>query len=413
MDDLNCRLQELGLNKTDVARVISESQNWDLEPQQLSGLDRLLKKWYEAKAPFIKDFGNRLIYEYDEPISLDLSDEDREKIYYQFVDSFLVNTDIIKDTAVRDRVRALFLAITKSEFFNNCYAKNVSSATNGQTLFFVGEKISKSLKKIIPDEAELRAVQDLYSQAIQEAKDEGILCISVHPLDFLSASDNACKWRSCHALDGEYRAGNLEYLMDSCTICCYLKSNVKKQITNFPRDIPWWSKKWRMWLYVNPVRSMMFAGRQYPFFSDDLLHKVTNIVKSLFNLYLCSDWSNTYKESFMINKTRYYLTDRYYPVNLYRNGETIFDLCKITDIVKVHKPELSYNDLLSSTCYDPMYYHCMQRGQLDYLHRYSLEDVQFHIGDEVPCPVCGAYNLDNSEQLCCERCCSEYGLYCD
>ena len=27
--------------------------------------------------------------------------------------------------------------------------------------------------------------------------------------DYLSLSENAFNWRSCHALDGEYRAGNL------------------------------------------------------------------------------------------------------------------------------------------------------------------------------------------------------------
>ena len=41
---------------------------------------------------------------------------------------------------------------------------------------------------------------------------EGYLYLSIHPLDYLSISETNHGWRSCHALDGEYRNGNLSYL---------------------------------------------------------------------------------------------------------------------------------------------------------------------------------------------------------
>ena len=46
---------------------------------------------------------------------------------------------------------------------------------------------------------------------LQDVKVSGDLVLSVHPLDYLSISDNNHNWYSCHSLDGEYGAGNLGY----------------------------------------------------------------------------------------------------------------------------------------------------------------------------------------------------------
>ena len=83
---------------------------------------------------------------------------------------------------------------------------------------------------------------------LQEDKIEGTLCFSVHPLDFLSSSENTYNWRSCHSLDGEFCAGNLSYMADSATMICYLKSDKEEILPRFPEDIPWNNKKWRVFL---------------------------------------------------------------------------------------------------------------------------------------------------------------------
>lgn len=83
---------------------------------------------------------------------------------------------------------------------------------------------------------------------IQEDKVTGILCLSIHPLDYLSLSENTYNWRSCHALDGEYRAGNLSYMMDNTTVVCYLKGEDEAELPHFPAEVKWNSKKWRMLL---------------------------------------------------------------------------------------------------------------------------------------------------------------------
>ena len=73
----------------------------------------------------------------------------------------------------------------------------------------------------------------------------------MHPLDYLSLSENTYNWRSCHSLDGEYRAGNLSYMMDKSTVICYLKSNDDVILSNFGPEVKWNSKKWRVLLYFS------------------------------------------------------------------------------------------------------------------------------------------------------------------
>ena len=124
------------------------------------------------------------------------------------------------------------------------------------------------------DEETVKRLQTQASMIIQENKVIGKLCFSVHPLDYLSISETTYNWRSCHALDGEYRAGNLSYMLDDSTIICYLKSNKETKLPNFPDDVLWNSKKWRLLLHFSENLDVCFSGRQYPFFSPGAISRL-------------------------------------------------------------------------------------------------------------------------------------------
>ena len=130
-----------------------------------------------------------------------------------------------------------------------------------------GAKIIKSFKHFEGNKRKLEEMQTAASRVIQADKIEGYIYFSVHPLDFLSLSENAHNWRSCHALDGEYRSGNLNYMVDSSTIVCYVKSKEDTILPRFPEDVPWNNKKWRVLLFLSDDGYSMMAGRQYPFFN--------------------------------------------------------------------------------------------------------------------------------------------------
>lgn len=125
-------------------------------------------------------------------------------------------------------------------------------------------KLVKAFKYFEENPRSLEDIQNYASRIIQEDKIEGTLCFSVHPLDFLSVSENTYNWRSCHALDGEYRAGNLSYMVDRSTFICYLRGAENQKLPHFPEDVLWNSKKWRMLLYMEDKRRGLMAGRQYP-----------------------------------------------------------------------------------------------------------------------------------------------------
>lgn len=143
-----------------------------------------------------------------------------------------------------------------------------------------GMKLSKVLMKEFGLDAE--DVRQKLSMLIQSNKVTGKLCLSIHPLDYLSASENNHGWRSCHALDGEYRAGNLSYMTDDCTIIAYLKSDSEPtKLPRFPRDVPWNDKKWRVYLHVDRINNIVYAGRQYPFHTDKGLELISEMIREL------------------------------------------------------------------------------------------------------------------------------------
>ena len=174
--------------------------------------------------------------------------------------------DSEKDNNYNYEDLADFVLTQKDGFFKNLTIEDYTY--NGKKIT-KGTKLIKSFKYFVHNERSLEDIQNEASRIIQEDKVTGKLCISVHPLDFLSLSENNSNWRSCHSLDGEYRAGNLSYMMDSATFICYLKNNNKDgQINSFPNDVPWNDKKWRVLLFLSNEKELIMAGRQYPFTSD-------------------------------------------------------------------------------------------------------------------------------------------------
>ena len=246
--------------KENFKSVIAFSQNIS-DPK----IDYLFNKWEKNKEKFIKRF-NGLIYEYPEPVEFTLD----------------VN---------QKKVRAMDFAATVSDTFNN---PTLAEFIDDNLDSFFENKVSTKLYPNIPEgmkllkafkyfeynKKALRRIQDMASQIIQEDKIKGTLCFSVHPLDFLSSSENTYHWRSCHSLDGEYRAGNLSYMMDESTFMVYIKGADDQFLPAFGSTV-WNSKKWRMLLHTNDNDTVLFAGRQYPFSSRSGIDLVLNIYNDL------------------------------------------------------------------------------------------------------------------------------------
>lgn len=106
----------------------------------------------------------------------------------------------------------------------------------------------------------------------------GTLCLSIHPLDFATASDNSNDWSSCMSWreEGCYRLGTTEMLNSPMVICAYLKSDVQHLEWGFNS---WNSKRWRAWIIV--TSDVILCNRNYPFTSDSLSREAIEWVREL------------------------------------------------------------------------------------------------------------------------------------
>ena len=375
--------------------VISYSQNIP-DPK----VDVLFREWETNKEKFINRFGG-LIYEWSEPIEFTLDDAQKRQRAMEFATT-------VSDT-FNNPVLAEFIDENLDGFFENKVVKTVPNSEIPQ-----GMKLLKAFKYFEPNKAALRSIQDLASNIIQENKIKGTLCFSVHPLDFLSSSENTYNWRSCHALDGEYRAGNLSYMIDNCTFMVYLKGADNQKLYGFG-PVEWNSKKWRMLIHAAEDDSIMFAGRQYPFSSKSGIDTVLNIYNNLMLMskkehlwisgwYKYAGWRADYVDSYV----PYDAADMENAISL-ATRYIVYDnqLVDIRRVVREGPNCLNYNDILKSTCYKYPYY-----AIYDPYSHHSVDHLLANpivVGEEVPCLHCGEELIRNPETMRCDDCELEYG----
>lgn len=368
--------------KEDIAAVIKYSQGLDVDLD----VNELVELWAEAKKDFIKLFGGEYIYECPEEIQFELSEAAKEARLEEFISTI--------SNVYENYELAHFLSQNSQDFYSNKLSKDYLRGYC--KTIKKGTKIIKAFKEFESDTETLRRLQDTASILIQENKVKGKLCLSVHPLDFLSSSENTYHWHSCHNLRGDYRAGNLSYMLDNVTMICYLKGEESAKLPSFPESVPWNSKKWRTLIFMHPLNMHMFAGRSYPFSSFEGLEAIRSTICSLnpyrFNF---STWSNYWFDA-VGNKS---LDTN----NIVYRGRVYED----TFLIKDGKNSMAYNDLLNSTVYTKPYI------SINYQTSYHLTKdesaIPMTIGKEIPCVCCGHGIVEDSGSMICTDCELEYG----
>ena len=132
-----------------------------------------------------------------------------------------------------------------------------------------GCKISKVLGKIAKA-YNIEGYEDFriaHSMCLNQKHLKGELCVSIHPLDYMTMSDNNCGWDSCMSWQapGDYRLGTVEMMNSPCVVVAYLKASEDMDIGG---GYEWNSKKWRQLFIVTP--HIITGIRQYPYNSDEL-----------------------------------------------------------------------------------------------------------------------------------------------
>ena len=117
------------------------------------------------------------------------------------------------------------------------------------------------------------------SKFFNQSKLEGELCISIHPLDYITMSENSFNWKSCmnwHE-NGCYRRGTVEMLNSDCVVVAYLKST--KKPFEFGDGYSWNNKMWRMLFVVN--EEAIVGIKSYPYSHDQITQDVIAWLRDL------------------------------------------------------------------------------------------------------------------------------------
>ena len=348
--------------------------------------------------------GGNLIYQSDKKVSFELDVSSKLSRLRKFAE--------LVEFHYRNEPLCRFLySIDVNDFYNNKTSREYEyfPLEGGSKVIPKEFKVIKSFKFFESNPKILEDLQNEASRIIQENVISGYLCFSVHPLDFLSASENVHNWRSCHALDGEYRTGNLNYLMDSSTVICYLRADKEAKLPHFPESVPWNSKKWRTWIFFSEDKAMMFAGRQYPFSNDKGINYIKDTILPELDLGFWTAFHETKISKMTDEKTQqtFYLNDNYLPVAGGLKG--------LREIVQEGANTHMYNDILESSCYIPLYAYKSSDNER-YLSLWGLDTgltssrTVFNIGESCLCPICGKQEIDSSEIMACFSCIGKYQL---
>lgn len=362
-----------------VEQILKYSQDY---PFDLDATN-LICQWREAKKPFISLFGDTMIRT-KEKVKVQLTEEQQSRRFRDFMEA-LSDNDILTDELES------FLYINKEGFFENKVILPFPSK-NIQT----GARISKSLRKFIADEETIRWTQDTASKFIQESKIEGYLYLSVDPRDFLTLSENNENWWSCHSLDGDYRAGNLSYMVDKTTIVAYLANNRKEHLKCLPEGMEWKSKKWRMLLHTD-LEKVIYCNRNYPFYSEAL----ETIAYKMLSNFIPGNFVSP--SIFGLTKER-----ELFLHNQLTIGGRVFDTIDIID----ESNYLGYCDIIHSRLYSPriavkakrilkmpLRYDSKQEEEEEFKDVFGIK-----IGEKPVCPDCGKGHLERHNSFLCTEC---------
>ena len=257
-----------------------------------------------------------------------------------------------------------------------------------------GIKLMKLLGRIAKEmhaEAQFEKFRIEHSRILNQKSLTGTLCLSIHPIDYITMSDNGHGWTSCMSWieTGCYRSGTVEMMNSPSVIVAYLKSN--KSVTFNSECQLSYDKKWRELIIADPSAIINVKG--YPYNSAGLSKAAIEWVRELAMMNLgwqCSERTVEYHEDEVIavNNIAYrfnFETDAMY--NDFFSGNTQHFLIPIPDITAAYR----FGDF-DNRCINysgPLT--CMSCG----------EEIDYH-SDDTDIVLC-----DGCENYACCACCGD------
>lgn len=254
-------------------------EEWGLEDINFTftgNEENILRYWKKNKSFLKKMFGGELILE--KPVTYKKSNKQLERelqngdntAYWDFRNE------------VRNKINATYLDF-KDPLSNLYYeivvdsdvlASNVYNGPSFEVALPDGKelKVMKGMKamRVLGKFAKAYGIESFeafrlyHSSLLNDRNLHGTLCLSIHPMDYLTMSDNENKWSSCMSWSnfGLYRGGTIECMNSEYVVVAYLKS----ETAELPNG--WNSKKWRSLFIVD--KNVITSIKNYPFESPEL-----------------------------------------------------------------------------------------------------------------------------------------------
>ena len=262
-------------------------------------IDDVLRERADSKRTLYHTLGNKFIVEFPIEYSRPIDD---------------IAADCWKETAYSSKFHT-FLYDLMSEFrcttsgINTLFVHNIDNidnmATNSIDLdapILVQHKLTQKTIVIQPGAKYFRTLHHLVkecggkydnifeefririSQITNQRSLKGTMCISIHPMDFITMSDNSYGWDSCMKWvddTGDYRMGTVEMMNSPNVVCAYLKGNEPFNFGWNKNDefTTWNNKKWRELFVVTP--ELITEIKSYPYDNEEFTKAVMNTLLAL------------------------------------------------------------------------------------------------------------------------------------
>ena len=337
-------------------RINDECFNYDSEDQLRQQSYVFTREWYET---FLYD----VIPRYKNKFSKD----DFEKLYdARFKLSHLLSMDVLTTNICNDET---FVIPNPQDI-----TKPIKVMKGAKASKMIG-KIAKAYS--IPHFEEFRLK---HSQALNQKTLHGKLCLSIHPLDYMTMSDNDSGWSSCMSWkeNGCYRQGTVEMMNSPMVIVAYLAAKEPMKLIE-DKDYLWSNKKWRELFIVN--ENLISEVKAYPYANTNITDECLNWLRELAN--------------------------KYYGYEKYTDKIYTFDTCEpnysYKDVTVTPQTNIMYNDFGSD-------HHIIYSKDVEEKSVYS-----FSYSGKSECMICGASGGDfywDTEQDLTDLDCSEI-VRCD
>ena len=238
-----------------------------------------------------------------------------------------------------------------------------------------------------------------HSRILNQRTLDGELCLSIHPLDFMTMSDNNDNWSSCMGWisnsesPGDYRSGTIEMLNSPYVIIAYLHNPAHTMDADLT-DWEWNSKKWRELFLVQDGLISEIKG--YPYQDKNLTNTVLMWIKELASEHLGWEY-----DSDEVN------TKNVFSMENFEGGKFSFDttqhMYNDMNALEIHRARVNRKVLPK---YSTNSYVDSSEPQYNIINMYHIE-----YGGKMTCMCCGnSYGLFKECNVFCSDC--EQGEYC-